>query len=171
MESTITRRTFGTFAGGSALAMLSAACPGARNEPRPPRGPISDRTIDDVIARALEAAKKGGATYADVRIVRRRTERIVTREDHVISVGASETYGIGVRVIAFGAWGFASSANVEGAAAEAAALNAVAIARAARPVLKRPVVLAPTPIVKGSWRTPTWAADTASAQADDSVAA
>ena len=154
MESTITRRTFGTFAGGSALAMLSAACPGARNEPRPPRGPISDRTIDDVIARALEAAKKGGATYADVRIVRRRTERIVTREDHVISVGASETYGIGVRVIAFGAWGFASSANVEGAAAEAAALNAVAIARAARPVLKRPVVLAPTPIVKGSWRTP-----------------
>ncbi|MBS2014948.1 MAG: TldD/PmbA family protein [Deltaproteobacteria bacterium] len=150
MDSTISRRTFAT---GSALAVLSGACGGARIEPRPPRGALSDRLLDEVIARALDAAKRAGATYADVRIVRRRTERISTREDHVVSIGAAETYGVGVRVVAFGAWGFASSATVEGASAEDAAQRAVAIARAARTASKRPVELAPAPVVKGSWRT------------------
>jgi TldD protein len=147
----ITRRTF---LGGSALAALTTACGGDRTLGRAAQGPIADRTLDDVVSRALDAAKRGGASYADVRIVRRRTESIYTREDHVVSVGAAETYGIGVRVIVDGAWGFAAAARVDGPSAQAAAANAVAIARAARPALKRPVVLAPAPVVKGAWRTP-----------------
>jgi TldD protein len=146
-----TRRTF---LGGSALAALTTACGGDRAMGRAAQGPIPDRTLDDAVSRALSAAKRGGASYADVRIVRRRTESIYAREDHVISVGAAETYGIGVRVIVDGAWGFAAAARVDGASAEGAASSAVAVARAARPALKRPVVLAPTPIVKGAWRTP-----------------
>ncbi len=105
------------------------------------------------MARALDAAKKAGASYADVRVVRRRTEGIYTREDHVVSVDFTETYGVGVRVIADGAWGFASTAIVEPNAAEDAARAAVAIAKAARPALKRPVELAAAPVVKGKWRT------------------
>ena len=147
----LTRRTF---LGSSALAALTTACGGDRTLGRVAQGPLPDRTLDDVVSRALASAKRGGASYADVRIVRRRTESIYTREDHVISVGASETYGIGVRVIVDGAWGFAAAARVDGASAQAAAENAVAIARAARPARKRPVVLAPTPVVKGAWRTP-----------------
>ena len=148
------RPTRRTFIGGSAIAALTTACGGDRTLARTAQGPIPDRTLDDVVSRALSAAKRGGATYADVRIVRRRTEHIRSREDHVISVGAAETYGIGVRVIVDGAWGFAAAARVDGPSAQAAAENAVAIARAARPALKRPVVLAPTPVVKGSWRNP-----------------
>ena len=147
----LTRRTF---LGGSALAALTGACGGDRRLGRAAQGPIPDRTLDDAVSRALDAAKRGGASYADVRIVRRRTESIYTREDHVISVGAGETYGIGVRVIVSGAWGFAAAARVDGPSAQAAAESAVAIARAARPALKRPVVLAPAPVVKGAWRTP-----------------
>lgn len=147
----LTRRTF---IGSSALAALTSACGGERTLGKVAQGPIPDRTLDDAVSRGLDAAKRGGATYADVRIVRRRTEAITTREDHVISVGASETYGIGVRVIVDGAWGFAAAARVDGPSAQAAAENAVAIARAARPALKRPVVLAPAPVVKGAWRTP-----------------
>lgn len=147
----ITRRTF---LGGSAIAALTTACGGDRTLGRAAQGPIADRTLDDVVSRALAAAKRGGASYADVRVVRRRTESVTTREDHVISVGSGETYGIGVRVIVDGAWGFAAAASVDGAAAQSAAEGAVAIARAARPALKRPVVLAPAPVVKGSWRTP-----------------
>jgi TldD protein len=150
----VNRRTFLGGVTSSAIAALTTACGGERAAFRAAQGPIPDRTLDDAVSRALDTAKRGGATYADVRIVRRRTESIYTREDHVISVGAEETYGIGVRVIAFGAWGFAASARVDGASAQAAAENAVAIARAARPALKRPVVLAPAPVVKGSWRTP-----------------
>lgn len=147
----LTRRTF---LGGSALAALTSACGGERAAGRAAQGPLPVRTLDDAVSRALDAAKRGGASYADVRIVRRRTERITTREDHVISVGASETYGIGVRVIVDGAWGFSASARVDGESAQAAAEGAVAIARAAKPALKRPVVLAKTPVVKGAWRTP-----------------
>jgi TldD protein len=143
----LTRRTF---LGGSAAVSLAAAC-----RARDAEHPVSaNAATEDVLARALDAAKKAGATYADARIVRRRTERISTREDHVVSVSSSETYGIGVRVIAQGVWGFASSALVHGPAAEEAARTAVAIARASRPALKHPVVLAPAPVVTGSWRTP-----------------
>jgi TldD protein len=150
----VNRRTFLGGVTTSAIAALTNACGGERVAARAARGPIPDRTLDDAVSRALDSAKRAGATYADVRIVRRRTESVYTREDHVISVGAEETYGIGVRVIVDGAWGFAASARVDGASAQSAAENAVAIARAARPALKRPVVLAPAPVVKGAWRTP-----------------
>lgn len=146
----VTRRRF---IGGSAIATLGGA---ACQKPTAPALPVAPRTsgaIEDVLAQALESAKKAGASYADARIVRRRTERIATREDHVVSVASGETYGIGIRVIADGAWGFASSPMVSGAAADETARKAVAIARAARPALKHAVELAPAPVVKGKWRT------------------
>ncbi|MBX3198456.1 MAG: TldD/PmbA family protein [Labilithrix sp.] len=145
----VTRRRF---IGGSAIATLtSGGC--RRPPPALPAAPREAVTTEDVLARALESAKKAGATYADARVVRRRTERVATREDHVVSVTSGETYGIGVRVIAGGAWGFASSAVVSGEAAGEAARRAVAIALAARSALKRPVELVPAPAVKGKWRT------------------
>ncbi len=147
----VTRRKF---MGGTAIATLgTTAC----ERPRPAALPVAPRKgteIEDVLAQALESAKRAGATYADARIVRRRTERIATREDHVVSVASGETYGIGVRVIADGAWGFASSPMVTGPAADETARKAVAIARAARSSLKHPVELAPAPVVKGRWRSP-----------------
>ena len=147
----VTRRRF---IGGSAVATLGAAA--ACEKPKPAAPPVAPRVaarIEDVLAQAIESAKKAGASYADARIVRRRTERIATREDHVVSVASGETYGIGVRVIADGAWGFASSPSVTGEAADETARKAVAIARAARPALQRPVELAPAPVAKGTWRT------------------
>jgi TldD protein len=158
-----TRRTF---LGGSAIAALTSC--GEPPTPTtkvttgsPPPRPIVDAgpaappppTVEEVMARALDAAKNAGASYADVRVVRRRSESINTREDHVVGVEFGETYGLGVRVIADGAWGFASTAIVDGPSAEDAARAAVAIAKAARPSLKRPVELAAAPVVNGKWRT------------------
>jgi TldD protein len=143
----LTRRTF---LGGSAIATL-AAC-----QKPPPAHPVTPRvanSIEDILAQALDAAKRAGATYADARIVRRRSESISTREDHVVGVASDETYGIGVRVIADGAWGFASSPLVSGAAAEETARKAVVIARAAKSAQKQPVTLAAAPVVKGKWGT------------------
>ena len=146
----VTRRRF---IGGSALAAATSGAACQKPAPVLPVPPRTSATIEDVLAQALDSAKKAGATYADARIVRRRTERVATREDHVVSVTSGETYGIGVRVIADGAWGFASSPTVTGAAADEAARKAVAIARAARPALKHPVELAPAPVAKGKWQT------------------
>jgi TldD protein len=157
----LTRRTF---LGGSAVATFGVACQKptpASPSPSPPIVTPVSATVtpraaaahEEILSRALAAAKKAGASYADARIVRRRTERVATREDHVVAVASNETYGIGVRVIADGAWGFASSAVVAGPEAEAAAQKAVAIAKASRPLLKRPVELAAAPVVTGHWRT------------------
>ncbi|MBX3228764.1 MAG: TldD/PmbA family protein [Labilithrix sp.] len=144
-----------SFLGGSAIVTLGTGCLKHAPPPPPPAPPKSSGSArDDVLAQALEAAKKAGATYADARIVRRRTENIWTREDHIAGVGSGETYGIGIRVIADGAWGFASSALVTRPAVEEAARRAVAIAKASRATLKHPVTLAPAPVAKGVWRTP-----------------
>jgi TldD protein len=146
----VTRRKF---IGGSAASTLGVAACGGAPAVAPTTQTHTAAMIEDILARALASAKRAGATYADARIVRRRSEYVGTREDHIAGVGFSETYGIGVRVIADGAWGFASSRLVSGVGADDAAKKAVAIARAARPGLKRPVELAPAPVMRGTWRT------------------
>lgn len=156
-EGMFTRRSF---VGGAALSALTAC----KNAP-PPHAPLGQPpsaggaplaaapNVDTVIAAALDTAKKLGAAYADIRIVRRRSEDLTTREDHVVHVGFGETYGLGVRVIVDGSWGFASAETVDVEQAVVATTNAVAIAKAARATQKRPVDWAKAPAVVGSWRT------------------
>lgn len=143
------RRTFirGT-ASAAALATLSSA---GFSEAR---GLLSDPLLGSLIDRALARARKAGASYADVRIVRRRTEELSAREDKLEDVSADDEYGIGVRVIANGAWGFAATPLLAAAPVERAAAAAVVLARANAPLLKRPVALAPNPVHVDVWQTP-----------------
>ena len=55
---------------------------------------------------ALNAATQKGATYADVRIGRYLNQFIITRENKVENIVNTESYGVGVRVIADGCMGF-----------------------------------------------------------------
>jgi TldD protein len=137
--------------GASSAAALAAAC-GPKTPAVVPPAPVVDR-LGLVLDRALDAARKAGATYADARIMRRRWERVETREDVVAELLDVESYGIGVRVIADGAWGFAATARVEEEDAEEAAKLAVQIARADAKVLKRAVELAPVGARKATWST------------------
>lgn len=154
----LTRRSF------LSLAALSA-CAGAK-PPASPRDPVgagaigatagdaAARALEHMLGAALDEAKRGGASYADARVHTRRYERVATREDHVIATESSESYGIGVRVIAGGAWGFAATAVVDEASARAAAREALALARAHEGARKRPLALAPTKAYRASWSTP-----------------
>ena len=117
------------------------------------RGIITEPTLDDIIKRSLAAATKAGATYADIRIVRHRRESVGTREDKVERVSSSEEYGLGVRVIAGGAWGFSATPIVTAAEGERVAKLAVDIAKANAPLLARPVTLAPVPANVDVWQT------------------
>jgi TldD protein len=146
---TLSRRQFLGSAG--ALALVSAA---ARSRLASARGLLVEPVLDDIVRRALDAAKKAGATYADVRLVRRRSESVSTREDRVERVDATETYGVGVRVIAAGAWGFAATSRAEPKEAERVARRAVDTAKANASVLKNPVTLAPNPAYVDVWQTP-----------------
>ncbi|AWM32798.1 TldD/PmbA family protein [Hymenobacter nivis] len=103
----------------------------------------------------LNAAKAAGATYADVRIGRYLNQGIFTREKQVQNILSSESFGVGVRVIANGTWGFAATNDVSDAGLAKAAQLAVAIAKANSKVQKVQVQLAPQ---KGfgevSWKAP-----------------
>ena len=50
----------------------------------------------------LEAARKAGATYADLRIGRYLNQSVSTRERRVQGIANSESFGVGVRVIVDG---------------------------------------------------------------------
>ncbi|MFZ5973173.1 MAG: TldD/PmbA family protein [Bacteroidota bacterium] len=104
---------------------------------------------------ALNTARASGATYADVRIGRYLNQFITTRENRVQNIVNTESFGVGVRVIANGTWGFAATNNVTADGVKKATERAVAIAKANSKFQKEPVKLAP---VKGygevTWNTP-----------------
>jgi len=104
---------------------------------------------------ALNAATKAGATYCDVRIGRYLNQFVTTRDLNVENIVNTESSGVGVRVIANGAYGFCSTNLMTPDAVADAARQAVAIARANAKLQDAPIQLAP---VKGvgevAWATP-----------------
>jgi TldD protein len=117
------------------------------------QGPAADEARAEAADAALARATALGASYADIRINRYRRESIATRERQVQSVSRSASYGLGLRVLVDGAWGFAATNRVEPAAARAAAEHAVAIARANARLATRKVVLAEADKAVAAWNS------------------
>jgi TldD protein len=105
-------------------------------------------------ADALAAARSAGADYTDVRVVQELAESLDVRDDRVEGVSRTSSRGVGVRVLAGGAWGFAATNDPSPAATRAAAERAVAVARASAPLRGDPVVLDDTPEPSGTYVTP-----------------
>ncbi|HEX9112407.1 MAG TPA: TldD/PmbA family protein [Terriglobales bacterium] len=103
---------------------------------------------------ALGTAAARGASYADARIVQIRNRALTTKNGRVGHASESESLGMGVRVLADGAWGFSASADLSGAAVEATAARAVEIAKASARVKRQDVRLAPEPAAVAEWTTP-----------------
>ncbi|MEN1956559.1 TldD/PmbA family protein [Luteimonas changyuni] len=114
--------------------------------------PALKRALADV---ALQAARDAGASYCDVRIGRYLRQSLSTRESRVQNVVNSESTGVGIRVLADGAWGFAATNALLPDAVARATRQATAIARANAGIQDSPVQLAPAPALgERSWRTP-----------------
>jgi TldD protein len=122
------------------------------------RTPASAQTGDPDIKRltavALNIARSKRAEYADIRIARYRNQSIFTREDRVLNLSDSESFGFGVRVLVDGTWGFASSNRVNEREIGNITLAAIAIAKANKRLQKEPVRLAPSRSYTDAWRTP-----------------
>ncbi|HVU57398.1 MAG TPA: TldD/PmbA family protein [Puia sp.] len=113
---------------------------------------------------ALNAARAKGATYTDVRIGRYLNQFIITRENRVQNIVNLESFGVGIRVIANGSWGFAATNDVTKEGVARTAERAVAVAKANARIISEPVQLAPqkgygevswkTPIVKNAFEVP-----------------
>jgi len=118
---------------------------------------------------ALNTAQARGATYADVRIVEHREQVIGVKNGVVESLSETRDRGFGVRVIADGAWGFASSAVLSKEEVERVAALAVEIARASRLAQRKPVDIGPPVTSSGAYRTPV-EIDPFSVPAEDKIA-
>ncbi|SEJ64875.1 TldD protein [Dyadobacter sp. SG02] len=118
--------------------------------------PWLDATTKKKLAEtALNAARDKGATYTDVRIGRYLQQYLFTREKQVQNIVNAESYGIGIRVIANGTWGFSATSDVTPDGIAKCAATAVAIAKANSKFQKEPVVLAAqTGVGDKSWKTP-----------------
>lgn len=103
---------------------------------------------------ALEEAQNHGATYADVRVVERASEPVGTKNGKIMTVSRTEDKGFGVRVLADGAWGFASCSRLNEEELRQTARRAVAIAKASARVQKQPVELSPIEPVEDIYITP-----------------
>jgi TldD protein len=110
--------------------------------------------MKDVAAWALSTAAVRGASFADLRIVDDRSRALATKNGKISHASDSASLGIGIRVIADGAWGFAASDDLSRAAVEASAARAVAIARASARVKQENVRLAPEKAITAEWTTP-----------------
>ena len=98
------RRDFIQMAGMGAGAMM-LPLPAFSNEVDPLRllDPIMDAGQKKVLADvALNTTKSLGATYTDVRIGRYLNQFVTTREKKVLNIVNTESFGVGIRVIANG---------------------------------------------------------------------
>jgi len=102
--------------------------------------------MKDLVLLAIDTAKAKGASYADARVVQYRRQYIACEDQRVSQLVDSEDWGIGVRVIADGAWGFAGSSVLTPEDVQRVAAEAVAIAKASASARRKPVQLAPEPV-------------------------
>ncbi|TDT40501.1 TldD protein [Maribacter spongiicola] len=151
------RRDFVQYAGLGAGALMMPSLLLGKDIPteallEPGMDALIKKNMADV---ALNTAKSLGATYADARIGRYLNQYVFTREDKVQNVVNTESFGIGIRVIANGTWGFASTNSVTADGIKKATEQAVAIAKANSKIQKEPVKLAPVNAYgEVSWKTP-----------------
>jgi TldD protein len=110
--------------------------------------------VKDLIDRALDAAQRGGAAYADVRVVEREAEGLTVKNGALEAASSNRSAGVGVRVLVDGAWGFSSTALLEPDEAERIAREALEIARASAIAQREPVQLDDTQPIKDTYRTP-----------------
>jgi len=110
--------------------------------------------LKDLTNLALDTATQFGASYVDIRIIRTQYESVSAKNEKVSGMGRSEDEGFGVRVIADGAWGYASSSLVTKAEVERISAAAVETARASALLKKIDVSLAPEKPHVDVWRTP-----------------
>lgn len=117
----------------------------------PRAGRWIDPDMQALAARAVDAARAAGASYADARLTILRQQRF----DATRITTDSETFGVGVRVLVNGFWGFQSSAVRTPDEMVRLARGAVGQAKASSRGTTREIRWDPIPVVKNeSWIMP-----------------
>ena len=107
----------------------------------------------ELVELTLNTAKLKGASYADVRLIRKQEEYITIKNGRIQVLKRDEDAGIGIRVIFNGAWGFAATAKLTKADISRTAILAVRVAKASSTLKAKDVLLDPREKVVGTYRT------------------
>lgn len=102
--------------------------------------------MKDLAQLAIDTASRRGAAYADFRLVSTQAQHVHAADDHISAISDSQSLGFAVRVIADGAWGFASSSLVERDEVQRVATVAAQMAKEAAAVSEHAVELVPEPV-------------------------
>lgn len=117
--------------------------------------PVDVKIKKELCDIALNAARSKGATYTDVRLGRSLNQFVVTRENHVENIVDTQSYGMGIRVLAGGCWGFAATDKLDKDSIAKAAEMAVFIAHENARIQTEPVqMVAQKGYGEVSWKTP-----------------
>src|SRR5271169_371177 len=108
----------------------------------------------DLAVPALDTAKLRGATYADVRVMHLRQRDLTTKNGAVGTLAQTESIGLGIRVLANGAWGFASTDRLTREGVAACASHAVSIGKASALAKRRDVTMVAEEPFIDSWQSP-----------------
>jgi TldD protein len=108
----------------------------------------------DLSTHALDTAQLRGASYADVRVMHIRQRDLTTKNGRVGTLAQSECIGLGIRVLANGAWGFSSTDQLTRDGVAACAAQAVSIAKASALAKRSDVVMAAEDAYVDSWQSP-----------------
>ena len=154
MTDKIGRREFVKMAGAGG-AILTAGGWREALARQQPSAPGPDAAEKELVLLGLDAVTSAGASYADVRITRGTFESVNTRERQITGVSRNETYGIGVRALVGGSWGFAATNDLRKESVAATAREAASIAAANNKINPVKTSLAPvTKVPDGRWITP-----------------
>tara|TARA_B110000305_G_scaffold25845_1_gene23625 strand:+ start:1645 stop:3246 length:1602 start_codon:yes stop_codon:yes gene_type:complete len=125
----------------------------------PSTKPVAAQTMTsserELLLLAIDVARSAGAQYADGRIIRTQFEAIGAREQMITQVQSTDSFGINVRALVGGSWGFSATQVLTRDAVAAMAREAVAIATANNEVAPSETVLAQVDVFPDAdWITP-----------------
>ena len=107
----------------------------------------------DVARLALQYACRRGVTYAEARLVQADRESIIVANGAAEKVKTDLDWGLAVRVLKRGAWGFAATSDLSRAGARKVADLALGISHASARLSGEAVCLAPVSALKADWRS------------------
>src|ERR1700712_2507143 len=105
----------------------------------------------DAAQTAVQAALDAGATYADARVMHRRSESMTARNGEVDSVSQDSDSGLGVRALVGSGWGFFAVPDLADRAVRDPGVRPADPAGASAMVSREGAGLIPSEPATGSW--------------------
>ncbi|WP_457795764.1 TldD/PmbA family protein [Methylocystis sp. S23] len=110
--------------------------------------------LNDLASLAIEKAKRGGASYVDIRLGETLREYSCAKDERLEHFDERSTRGFGLRVLLDGSWGFYGARRLDAASVRAGVERALENARAVRPIQGRPIALERLPAHEAEWIMP-----------------